>query len=52
VLCVTGNGLKTTDVLADRYEATEPIRPRLADFEAYLQSVLDSERQIPEKVVA
>ena len=37
VLCVTGNGLKTTDVLAGRYEAEEPIRPRVADFEALLE---------------
>ncbi len=37
VLCITGNGLKTTDVLAGRYEAEDPIRPKLADFEAFLQ---------------
>ncbi len=38
VLCITGNGLKTTDVLADRYQAEAPIAPKLAEFEAYLAS--------------
>jgi threonine synthase len=38
VLCITGNGLKTTDVLADRYQAETPIAPKLAEFEAYLAS--------------
>jgi threonine synthase len=36
VLCITGNGLKTTDVLADQYQAETPIAPKLAEFEAYL----------------
>src|ERR1700730_17590024 len=36
VLCITGNGLKTTDVLAGVYEAEAPIAPKLAEFEAYL----------------
>jgi threonine synthase len=36
VLCITGNGLKTTDVLADSYEAETPIAPKLSEFEAYL----------------
>jgi len=39
VLCITGNGLKTTDVLTELY-ATEPaVRPRLKDFEEYLSSL-------------
>jgi len=38
VLCITGNGLKTTDVLADKYQAEIPIAPKLAEFEAYLAS--------------
>lgn len=33
VVCVTGNGLKTTDAIADRFELPEAIAPRLADFE-------------------
>jgi threonine synthase len=36
VLCITGNGLKTTDVLADAYQVETPIAPKLAEFEAYL----------------
>jgi threonine synthase len=37
ILCITGNGLKTTDVLAGVYEAKRPIAPKLAEFESYLQ---------------
>lgn len=40
VLCITGNGLKTTDALAGRFEAAEPIAPRLAAFEEYLDREL------------
>jgi threonine synthase len=36
VLCITGNGLKTTDVLANKYSADAAIAPRLRDFETYL----------------
>jgi threonine synthase len=41
VLCITGNGLKTTDVLAGKYQAEIPIAPRLREFEAFLQTKLD-----------
>ena len=41
VLCITGNGLKTTDVLADKYQAERPISAKLAEFEAYLAAKLD-----------
>jgi len=37
VLCITGNGLKTTDALSGQIEAVEPIRPKLAEFEALLE---------------
>jgi threonine synthase len=37
VVCITGNGLKTTDALAGQYALPEPVRPRLADFEEYLR---------------
>lgn len=37
VLCITGNGLKTTDALAGRFAAVEPITPKLAAFEQYLE---------------
>ncbi|HEX5433096.1 MAG TPA: threonine synthase [Candidatus Angelobacter sp.] len=40
VLCITGNGLKTTDALARRFEAREPIAPRLTAFEEYLEREL------------
>ena len=41
VLCVTGNGLKTTDVLAGVYETAQPIPPKLAEFEKYLHGTLN-----------
>jgi len=50
VLCITGNGLKTTDVFAGRYAAEEPIRPKLAGFEAFLQRGGESYQTIPETV--
>lgn len=37
VLCITGNGLKTTDALAGRFETAEAIPPKLAAFEQYLE---------------
>src|ERR1700756_353834 len=37
VTCITGNGLKTTDALAGAYELEAPVRPRLTDFETYLE---------------
>src|SRR5208337_2849162 len=46
VLCITGNGLKTTDVLAGVYHTERPIAPKLAEFEHYLQQTL-SPSEIP-----
>ena len=37
VNCITGNGLKTTDCLQGAYEQERAIRPRLSDFEAYVE---------------
>jgi threonine synthase len=37
VTCITGNGLKTTDCLQGAYELERAIRPRLSDFEAYVE---------------
>src|SRR5499427_6441381 len=51
VLCVTGNGLKTTDVLAGAYKTERPIAPKLVEFEAYLQQSLDVQ-EIPSVVAA
>jgi threonine synthase len=42
VLCITGNGLKTTDVLSGLYEIERPIAPKLAEFERYLHARLDT----------
>ena len=36
VVCITGNGLKTTDALIAEYPLSEPIPPRLEAFEALL----------------
>src|ERR1700704_2260986 len=41
VLCITGNGLKTTDALAGVYQTERAIAPKLAEFENYLQQTLD-----------
>ena len=38
VLCITGNGLKTTDVLTGEYEVEEPIAPKLTEFEKLVSS--------------
>jgi threonine synthase len=48
VLCITGNGLKTTDVLTSEYEIEQPIAPKLAEFEKLLSQQID----VPEPVVA
>ena len=36
VLCITGNGLKTTDALAGRFELDDAIEPKIAAFEKYM----------------
>jgi threonine synthase len=41
VLCITGNGLKTTDALAGVYQTEKAIAPKLAEFENYLRQMLD-----------
>jgi len=51
VLCITGNGLKTTDVLAGKYEVEEPIRPKVTEFETFLQQTLETAK-FPETVEA
>ena len=40
VVCITGNGLKTTDAIAAEFPVAEAIAPRLDAFEAYLESQL------------
>jgi threonine synthase len=39
VACITGNGLKTTDALAGHYREERAVRPRLAEFDAYLREL-------------
>jgi threonine synthase len=51
VLCITGNGLKTTDVLAGKYEAEAPIPPKVAEFDKYLERTLDvNQKEVPAAV--
>jgi threonine synthase len=40
VVCITGNGLKTTDAIAAEFPVAEAIAPRLDAFEAYLGAQL------------
>ena len=40
MVCITGNGLKTTDAIAADFPASEVIEPRLEAFEALLQEQL------------
>ena len=42
VLCITGNGLKTTDALAGQYTTEPALAPKISVFDSYLESVLDS----------
>ena len=37
VLCITGNGLKTTDAIADSINVPEPIAPRLSEVASLIQ---------------
>ena len=43
VLCITGNGLKTTDALAAEYQPEAAIAPKLTEFERYLERTLELE---------
>ena len=46
VLCITGNGLKTTDALAGSYETTAAILPKLTAFENYLREVIETQETV------
>jgi len=46
VVCITGNGLKTTDAIAADYPAIEVIEPKLDAFEALLQEQLKDSVQV------
>jgi len=47
VLCITGNGLKTSDVLAGHYETEASLQPKLAEVEKYLEAVIQVDLEIP-----
>ena len=38
VVCITGNGLKTTDALEGRFEEAVPVKPKLAAFDEYIRA--------------
>jgi threonine synthase len=46
VVCITGNGLKTTDAVAADFPLTEVIEPKLDAFEALLQEQLKDSVQV------
>src|ERR1700761_1100653 len=46
VACITGNGLKTTDVLTGAYDQSRSIRPRLSDFENFVGDNSGSNREL------
>jgi threonine synthase len=53
VLCITGNGLKTTDVLAGKYEEEDAISPKLSEFNRYLERALNvPPSEVPQAVGA
>jgi threonine synthase len=53
VLCITGNGLKTTDALAGKYATEAPIAPRIVEFEKFLERTVNAvEKDVPEIVEA
>ena len=39
VVCITGNGLKTTDAISGEYRTERAVRPRIADFDEYLREL-------------
>jgi threonine synthase len=39
VICITGNGLKTTDALEGRFLTEPAVKPKLAAFDEYIRSV-------------
>src|SRR6202521_5722493 len=45
VVAITGNGLKTMDVLQGSFEPQQAIRPRLADFEAMVEENAEHDRE-------
>ncbi len=46
VMCITGNGLKTTDAITESYASEAAIGPKLAEFEDYLNRELHAEAAV------
>ncbi|MGD0732659.1 MAG: threonine synthase [Terracidiphilus sp.] len=51
VACITGNGLKTTDCLSGAYEEEAAVRPRLSDFEAFVEDHSEISRELSQDAV-
>jgi threonine synthase len=51
VVAITGNGLKTLDVLQGKYEQKQAIRPRMADFEAMVEQDREEKNAVEEVYV-
>jgi threonine synthase len=49
VVCITGNGLKTTDALEGRFASEPAVKPRLAAFDEYIRSVDSSLANVHEQ---
>ena len=50
VICITGNGLKTTDALAGCFAEERAVKPRLAEFDAYIRESDASFVNVPEEL--
>jgi threonine synthase len=51
VTCITGNGLKTTDCLNGAYDRSQAIRPRIGDFEAFVEEHNESGPKLSQDLV-
>jgi len=51
VVCITGNGLKTTDALEGRFEVERVVKPKLAAFDEYIREVDGSLVGVTEELV-
>jgi threonine synthase len=51
VVCITGNGLKTTDALEGRFEVERVVKPKLAAFDEYIREVDGSLVGVAEELV-
>jgi len=47
VLCITGNGLKTKEAIADSFKAIDTIKPSLDDFDKLLETIEPATEEVP-----